>query len=98
MEVKWIKSKYGYELIEEYSESQIALLKYDKDGSDEYYISCIDSHDIGREYLDTNDLEEAKILTIEAVVEMRESEINDIQNHIDELKKLIEKRSTQCMI
>lgn len=89
MEIEWRKSKYGYELIEEYSDEQIALMKFDSDGSGEYYISCIDNFDTGRDYLNSNDLEESKKITINTVIEKRKSEIQDIQNQIEELEKLI---------
>lgn len=92
MEIDWIKTEYGYELIwvvGEFADNQIALLKYDPSGIGEYYISCIDCHDTGREYLNSNDLEEAKRLTIKKVLEKRKLEIKDIKDEIKQLKRLL---------
>lgn len=92
MEIDWIKSKYGYELIwvvGELSDNQIALLKYDPSGIGEYYISCIDGIDTGREYLNSNELEEAKRLTIKKVLEKRKYEIKEVQDEIEQLEKLL---------
>lgn len=92
MEIDWIKTKYGYELIwvvGELADNQIALLKQDPSGIGEYYISCIDSYDTGREYLNSNHLEEAKRLTIKKVLEKRKLEIKDIKDEIKQLKKLL---------
>lgn len=88
MEVRWEYTKYGWELLEEYSDNQVALLKIDEK-ENEYFISCLDQHDIGREYLETSDSNKAKRRTIQRVVDERANQIQDIRNQIEELQKLL---------
>ena len=88
MELRWECNNYGHELIEEYSEAQIALIKHNKE---EYYISCIDNQEVS-EWLDTNDLEEAKQMTIERVIDDRKDQIEQLEEQIRELIELSKRK------
>lgn len=88
MDICWKKTNYGYELTEECSDLQLALLKFDEFGN-EYYISCIDNVDTGREYLGTSNILVAKKLAVQRVIDKRDEEINDIKDQIEELERLI---------
>jgi hypothetical protein len=89
MELRWELNEYGYELLEEYSDSQIALLKHCN--KEEYYISCIDNQEVN-EWLETNDLEEAKKMTIERVVDDRKDQIEQLEVQIRSLLELSKRK------
>lgn len=84
---EWRKTKYGYELVNIYSEEQLALLKY-SDSEEVFYISSIENEEV-KEWLDTNDLHEAKLLTVSSIITQYSDYINDYKNIIKELDNLI---------
>lgn len=88
MNIYWKETEYGHELIEEYSDSQLALLKFDK-SENEFYISCIDNVDTGRDYLETDNIEIAKRMTVEKVIQSKCDDVNYLNEQIETLEDLI---------
>lgn len=85
--INWEHTKYGYELTSDKFEREHALLKLNPD-TGKYYISCMDNCAV-RIFLETDNLEDAKKATIEAVIENLQQEDRDIHKQIQGIEYLM---------